>query len=903
MEKNSYLSNAEIEAFDEMYRQYKENPESVDISWQKFFEGFDFASKNIDGGESVSENQQKEMAVIQLIEGYRSRGHLFTETNPVRTRRQYTPPLSLETFALEKADLETVFHAGQEVGLGPAPLKDIIDLLDRTYRRSIGAEFRYIRKPSEVAWLLEKMEGSRNTPNFTKAEKLHILEDLNHAVLFEGFLHKKYVGQKRFSLEGMESLIPALDMIIEHGSILEGEEFILGMAHRGRLNVLVNIMEKKVDDIFREFEGELGWDEIQEDDVKYHLGFSSNKKNHQGKELHIRLAANPSHLESVDPVVEGMARAKLESKFKYDLDKIIPILVHGDASLAGQGLVYEVIQMSRLKGYYTGGTIHIATNNQVGFTTNYLDGRSSTYCTDVAKVTLSPVFHVNADDVEAILFVTKLAVEYRQKFHKDVFIDLLGYRKYGHNEGDEPRYTQPELYKAISKHPNVRDIYVKQLVEEKVVSEKNFHQMEKKYTDFLNERFDAAKNLHKQPSRPFMHGPWLGFRLPRENDFRQSPDTGVPSAILLDLGKKAFFIPDDMAVFKKIRRLFEERTSMLEKSKILDWGTAEILAYASLVSEGVSVRISGQDVERGTFAHRHAVLTLENSEERYIPLKHVGKMQAPFHIYNSFLSEYGVLGFEFGYSMSTPLGLTIWEAQFGDFANGAQIIFDQYISSSAKKWLRMSGLVILLPHGFEGQGPEHSSARLERYLELCADNNMFVCNPTTPANFFHLLRRQMTLPFRLPLIVMSPKSLLRHPRAKSSFEAFSTGRFSEVIDDEKVKANAVRKILFCSGKIYYDLLEKQEAEEIKDVAVVRVEQLYPLPEHQLLEIKKKYKNAKAWCWVQEEPENMGAWGFILRQLKDIDIKYIGRVARSSPATGSSKIHAREQMEIVETAFK
>jgi 2-oxoglutarate dehydrogenase E1 component len=901
-DKFTYLANAHSNVVDEMFSAYKADPDSVDYGWQKFFEGFEFGAKDYNGSEMDSEHFLREIAVMNLIEGYRSRGHLFTETNPVRKRRTYIPDLSLQSFGLTEADLDTVFQAGHEAGLGATPLRDIISFLEDTYCRSIGAEYRYIRKPEEVNWLRERIEKDRNTPRFEKKDKHQIFDLLNEAVSFERFLHTKYVGQKRFSLEGMESFIPALDTVIEYGADLGIEEFIIGMAHRGRLNVLANVMHKKLEDIFREFEGEIGWDSVLEDDVKYHLGFSSNKQTRNGKNIHLRLAANPSHLESVNPVVEGMTRAKLEKKYQYNEKKIAPVLIHGDASLAAQGIVYELIQMSKLRGYQTGGTIHIALNNQVGFTTNYLDGRSSTYCTDVAKVTLSPVFHVNADDVEAVVHTLKLAMEYRQAFHKDVFIDLLGYRKYGHNEGDEPRYTQPKLYEAIAKHLNPKEIYASKLLAEGSISQKEIDTIERRYKEYLDDRHDASKSLHKHPPAPFAHGNWIGFRQPRKGDFRHPPETGVAGQLLVDIGLKVVHVPEDIPVFKKIRKLFEDRRQMLTESKMLDWAMGELLAYGTLLVEGATVRIAGQDVERGTFAHRHAVLTQVDSEERYIPLKHLSPTQAKFHIYNSLLSEYAALGFEFGYSMSTPLGLTVWEAQFGDFANGAQIIFDQYISASAVKWQRMSGLTVFLPHGFEGQGPEHSSARIERMLELCADNNMQVTMPTTPANLFHLLRRQVNWPFRLPLIVLTPKSLLRHPKVKSPFDDFTHGHFLELIEDPVVTEEKARRVVFCSGKIYYDLLEKQEKDNIGDVAIIRVEQLYPLPIHQLLDITKRYANVKEWVWAQEEPENMGAWAFILRHLRDFNIQYVGRVARSSPATGSAKIHAREQAEIVEKAF-
>ncbi|MEO6884100.1 MAG: 2-oxoglutarate dehydrogenase E1 component [Bacteroidia bacterium] len=902
MDKFSYLSNADTSALEEMYKQYLKDVNSVDVSWRDFFEGFDFARKNYEDTGEVPENFKKEFNVINLINGYRSRGHLFTKTNPVRERRHYSPTLDIANFGLVDADLETVFQAGSQLGIGSAKLKDIIAHLEQTYCASIGVEYTYIRIPEIVDWLREKMESSKNTPHFNIEEKKTILNKINQAVVFENFLGTKFVGQKRFSLEGAEALIPALDTVIEVGAESGIDSFVIGMSHRGRLNVLANILNKTYKDIFTEFEGRESEDSLFEGDVKYHNGYSSDLFTNKGKQIHLSLTPNPSHLEAVDPVVEGIVRAKIDNLYNGNNSKIIPILIHGDAAIAGQGIVYEVVQMSQLEGYKTGGTIHLVVNNQIGFTTNYLDGRSSTYCTDVAKVVHAPVFHVNGDDAEAVVFVCQMAMEYRQKFHKDIFIDILCYRKYGHNEGDEPRFTQPLLYKLIAQHPNLREIYSKELEAQGEIEASLAKEMEVKFKDLLQSKLDEAKQTAKAKVTSFLEGVWKGLRMATPADFEKSPDTAVDKKIFLDLANKIVQLPPEKKFFTKIAKLFKDRKAMIDNDSY-DWGMGELMAYATLLNEGIGVRLSGQDVERGTFSHRHAVVKIEDSEEEYIPLNHISDTQEKFSVYNSLLSEYGVLGFEYGYAFASPNRLTIWEAQFGDFFNGAQIIVDQFLTCAEYKWRRMNGLVMLLPHGYEGQGPEHSSGRMERFLQLSAEYNIQVANCTTPANLFHLLRRQQNRPFRKPLIVFTPKSLLRHPKCISSLKDFTTNGFQEVIDDVSAKAANIKKIVFCTGKIYYDLLEHQEKEGEDSIALVRIEQIYPLPLTQLKAILAKYNKAKEWLWVQEEPENMGAWTFIAMNFREVPLKVISRAASASPATGYHGMHEQQQEQIIEKVFE
>jgi len=899
MDKFSFLGALHTGMIEEMYQNYLQDPKSISEEWSSFFQGFDFA-KEVYSEEDIPQIFQKEFKVFNLIDAYRKSGHLFTQTNPVRERRQYSPTLDYKNFGLEDSDLEVEFQAGEQVGIGASKLSEIIKHLDQVYCQSIGVEYMYVRDPKEIDWIKNRLHKNSNTPKFEAKQKKHILHKLNQAVAFENFLHKKFVGQKRFSLEGAESLIPALDALVEYSSDLGVEEFVMGMSHRGRLNVLANIFNKTYKEIFSEFEGELYEDDNISGDVKYHLGFTSMQKCSNGNNIKLNLTPNPSHLEAVDPVVEGITRAKLDCKYGGDVKKILPILLHGDAALAGQGVVYEVIQMAQLDGYQTGGTIHIAVNNQVGFTTNYLDARSSTYCTDVAKVTLSPVLHVNGDDAEAVVHALQLAVEYRQKYQKDVFIDLLCYRKYGHNEGDEPRFTQPKLYEAISKHKNPREIYKEKLMNEGVVETGIAKELEKDFQDLLQDRFDEAKEIKKAKITRFLKEEWSEVKRNFIPEFKGSNATNIGQDKLKELAKHLYDIPEADKLFKKTRKLLADRKKMVEESDSLDWAMGELLAYASLLDEGHDIRLSGQDVERGTFSHRHAILKVEQSEEEVCPLNSISTT-ANFEAYNSLLSEYGVLGFDYGYSITRPNTLTIWEAQFGDFSNGAQIMLDQFISCAEDKWKVMSGLVMLLPHGYEGQGAEHSSARLERYLQMCAKYNMQIVNCTTPANFYHVMRRQLKREYRKPLVVFTPKSLLRHPKCVSSITDLADGKFEGIIDDT-ITPKSVDRLVLCSGKIYYELLDRREKEAAENVALVRVEQLFPLDKQGIIELVEKY-NAKEVVWVQEEPENMGAWTFILSELRTLGIDVIAREASAATATGSSKTSAAEQNELINKVFK
>jgi 2-oxoglutarate dehydrogenase E1 component len=903
MDKFSYVGTSDVSAIENLFQQYVKDPNSVDASWRDFFRGFEFARTSYDteaGGSSIPENVAKEFKVISLIGGYRQRGHLFTKTNPVRQRRAYKPDLSLENFGLNEKDLDTVFQAGNEIGLGPAKLKDIIHHLEVTYCQSIGVEYTFMREPQVVKWLQERMEKTRNIPTFSKEEKRSILKKLTQAVVFENYLHTKFVGQKRFSLEGGEAVIPAMNALMEYGSVLGIEDYVIGMAHRGRLNILTNIMNKNYKDVFTEFEGRPSEDSLFDGDVKYHMGYSSDQVSDGGRKVHMSLTPNPSHLETVDPVVEGIARAKIDNLHKGDNSKVCPILLHGDAAVAGQGVVYEVIQMSQLDGYKTGGTIHFVVNNQVGFTTNFLDGRSSTYCTDVAKVVLSPVFHVNGDDVEALCFISKLAMEFRQTFHRDVFIDVLCYRKYGHNEGDEPRFTQPLLYKAIAAHPNPKDIYVKKLEAEGSELAAEAKDIEKGFKAELDAKLDEAKKTDKAKITSFLEGNWKGIKMASDKDFETSPDTSVDEKTFLDLARKTSKLPEGKKFFNKIQKIFEDRSAMIANDNY-DWAMGELLAYASVMQEGHHVRFSGQDVERGTFSHRHAVVKVEDSEEEYTPLNNIGS-KGELRIFNSLLSEYAVMGFEYGYAFASPNILTIWEAQFGDFFNGAQIIIDQYLMAAESKWRRMNGLVLLLPHGYEGQGPEHSSARMERFLQMCANNNVFIVNTTTPAQQFHALRRQLKRDFRKPLICFTPKKLLRYPACVSKAAEFTKGKFQEVIDDPKADIKKVTRVAFCSGKVYYDLIERREKEGADDIAFVRLEQLYPFPHQQVEAILKKYNKAKDLMFVQEETENAGPWRHVDHNLRSLNLKYIGRDDSASPATGFAKRHAEENEMIMSKIF-
>lgn len=909
MDNHSYLGNSDVTAIDNLYAQYKQNPESVDISWRRFFEGFDFQKEQFEilpeGASSPGMSDLgggKEYKVMNLINGYRQRGHLFTKTNPVRERRKHLPTLDIDHFGLNESDLETVFHSGNEIGIGPAKLRDIIAHLQRCYCDHVGIEYMYVRDPERIQWLRERVEFKDRYP-FSKEEKLQIMDMVNKSTLFEQYIQRKFVGQKRFSVEGCEAVIPAMQYIVNKGGDQGVKEFVIGMAHRGRLNVLANIFGKPYKEIFAEFDGvEYDEDASFDGDVKYHYGYSTVVTTNGGNKVHLTLSPNPSHLEAVNPVVEGLTRAKIDNYLKSE-DAIVPILVHGDAAIAGQGIVYEIIQMAHLDGYRTGGTIHIVTNNQVGFTTNYLDGRSSTYCTDVAKTTLSPVFHVNADDVEAVIRTMQVAFEYRMKFKRDVFVDLLGYRKYGHNEGDEPKFTQPTLYNLIAKHPSLRDIYLNELQQEGTVDLGYGNKLKEEFDAMLDSKYDESRVKTKAKVKHFLEDTWKDYRKATEKDFEKSPITGVDKNILVALAKKMNTLPAGEKFFRKTEKVFEDRLKMVEKDE-LDWAMGELLAYATLLEEKHLVRISGQDVERGTFSHRHAVVkTDEDQEKEFIPLNMLSDRQAKLSIYNSLLSEYGVLGFDYGYAFGTPNGLIIWEAQFGDFNNGAQIIIDQFISSAEDKWGTMNGITLLLPHGYEGQGSEHSSARLERFLQLCAELNIQVCNCTTPANYFHLLRRQVHTDYRKPLVVCTPKKLLRYPKAVSSINEMTVGGFQEVLDDNSVNKKDVDTVVFCSGKVYYEILEaKEKIGSVDNMAFIRLEQLYPLPEKQIREVLKGYGKNVKFIWAQEEPENMGAWSYILGSLRDLNPAVVSLPASASPATGSPKVHEKRMNDMMNRLF-
>jgi 2-oxoglutarate dehydrogenase E1 component len=904
MDKFSQVGNQEIAAIEELYASYLIDNESVDASWKNFFAGFEFARKNFaDQPSSVhDEKVDKEFAILNLIHGYRQRGHLFTKTNPVRARRKYLPTLEIENFGLQQSDLDTVFKAGNNIGIGPAPLRKIIEHLEATYCESVGVEYVFMRHPVLIDWLKTKMESCRNREAFTPEKQKHFYYHLKLAVGFESYIHKKFVGQKRFSLEGGEALIPALDAVIEHGSQLGISEFVIGMAHRGRLNVLTNILQKPYEHIFKEFVGTEYEQDLSLGDVKYHLGYENDVVTDEGKKVHLSLMPNPSHLETVAPLVQGMVRSRIDSRYNGDYDKVAPIVIHGDAAIATQGIVYEVIQMSQLPGYKTGGTIHLVINNQVGFTTNYLEARSSTYCTDVAKVTRSPVFHVNGDDVEAIVYTIKLAMEFRQKFHADVFVDILCYRKYGHNEGDEPRFTQPLLYKAIEKHRNPRDIYADKLAETGVMTLDEASNLNQEFDKHLEEKYMESEKIEKVKVRRFLKDEYTKFDNPTKVDLTKSVKTGFKKSELLRIASQMNHLPADKRFFKKIDRIVEDRRMMVLDNR-LDWAMAELLAYGTLLEEGYPVRLSGQDSERGTFAHRHASFVVEDTDERYYPLQHISEKQAAFSVFNSLLSEYGVLGYEYGYSLPQPNGLTIWEAQFGDFANVAQVIFDQYISSAFEKWGMMNSLVMYLPHGYEGQGPEHSSARIERFLNLTADNNIQVVVPTTPANMYHLLRRQMHWNVRVPLVVFTPKSLLRHPMVTSSVDELAEGAFQEIIEDSISNPDKITKLVFTFGKLYYDLHKRQAEEGITNTAIVRVEQLFPLPVDRMKAIIAKYPKLKKIYWVQDEPSNMGAWQHIQRFLPDVPFELISRPASASPAVGLMHQHNTRLKKILDTVFE
>ncbi len=915
MKDFSYVTGPSAAYIESLYNEFVKDPNSVDPEWKKFFEGFDFAlttspekitaikGATQQGGALSEDALAKELAVFELIRAYRKRGHLAATTNPIRARKNRFPQLDLDRFNLSDSDLNSTFFAGRFVGLKNATLKEIIERLKSLYTANIGIEYTYINDTARVHWIQKNYEELMKKP-LSIPERRRILEKLNEGVIFEKFLNTKFIGQKRFGLEGGESTIPALDTIINNAADAGVEEVVIGMAHRGRLNVLTNTLKKTYEQVFSEFEGNMPEDmTMGSGDVKYHLGFQSDIITPSGKDINVQLTPNPSHLEAVNPVVAGFARAKADTLYDRQYDKVLPILIHGDAAVAGQGVGYELLQMSRLEGYVTGGTIHFVINNQIGFTTDFDDARSADYCTSVASMLHAPVLHVNGDDAEAVVKCAMLAVAYRQQFKEDIFIDMVCYRKHGHNEGDEPKFTQPQLYALIDKHPNPREVYMNYLLHHGDVEVQNLaKEMETRFWADLQERLDDVKQkpLPYKYQKPEMW--WNELRKATDADFLKSPDTAIPETELRKLFGSLMQWPSGFNPLKKVEKLLTDKVKLLEKENKIDWATGELLAYASLLAEGKDVRLSGEDVKRGTFSHRHAVIYDHTSNEEHNRLSGLSEAQGEMFIYNSLLSEFAVLGFEYGYAMANPNTLTLWEAQYGDFANGAQTIIDQYIVSAEQKWSNMNGLVLLLPHGYEGGGPEHSSARLERFLQLCAENNIIVTNITTAANFFHALRRQMTWPFRKPMINFSPKANLRHIRSYSAVEEFTAGGFKEVIDDATITdADKVKRVALCSGKMYFDLSEKQLTDKRDDIAIVRLEQIHPLPTNQLHALRDKYKNAE-WVWVQEEPRNMGALSYLVMNLTGINMRYISRPAGASTATGFAKKHVIEQTALINEAF-
>ena len=916
MKDFQYITNAHPSYIEGLYQDFVKDPNSVEPEMKKFFEGFDFAlsSGHLAVGSlhstthhslltTDSVDWMSEIRVYRMILGYRNKGHLLADTNPIRKRKDRGANLGLNFFGFTEADLDKTFAAGNLLGLGATTLKNIIAHLEKCYASHLGVEFKYISDQIKIDWLTNAIEKTMQQPVALEKKK-RILQKLNEGVMFEKFLHTKYIGQKRFSLEGGETTIAALDAIINTSQQNGVEEVVIGMAHRGRLNVLANIMGKTYEQIFSEFEGTSTPDTTMgSGDVKYHLGFSSVVDTPNGGKINLKLCPNPSHLEAVDPVVIGFSRSKADVLYGSDYDKILPIIIHGDASVAGQGIVYEVLQMSGLKGYYTGGTIHFVINNQIGFTTDFDDARTSDYCTSIAAMVQAPVFHINGDDAEAVVKACEIATLYRQEFNSDIFIDMVCYRKHGHNEGDEPKFTQPQLYALIDKHLNPREVYTQYLMENGEADAKNLaKEMEQKFLADLQERLDEVKQnplpyKYQQPELV-----WKSFVKAAAADFDSSPSTGISEEQFQLLFDGLMKWPAEFKPLRKVDKLIQDKIKLFADEGKVDWATGELMAYGSLLLEGKDVRMSGQDVKRGTFSHRHAVIYDEITNKGWNRLNHFTATQLPFRIFNSLLSEYAVLGFEYGYSMANPNALVLWEAQFGDFCNGAQTMIDQFIAAAETKWQRMNGVTMLLPHGYEGQGPEHSSARMERFLQMCGELNMVITNVTTSANFFHVLRRQLAWNFRKPLINFSPKANLRHVGSYSHKSEFISGGFKEIIDDVFVQNSAeVKKVLFCSGKMYFDLAERQTKDNRTDVAVIRLEQIYPLPQKQLDGLYKKYSKA-IWYWVQEEPLNMGAATFLRMNVKNINFYVISRQVSASTATGYSKIHIQEQGQIVDTAF-
>lgn len=910
--QDSYLKSINAAYIEELLERYQSNPESIDPTWRYFFEGLDLGSKRQNNAE-WSQTVSSEAKVAELIHAYRENGRLEANINPLSEAPAHSPLLELGRFGLTDESLKKTFTAGNLLKLGPAPLSKIIEHLRDTYCSSIAVEYTHIGDLESRQWLQDRMESSRNREELTPETRKFVYRRLCESETFERFLHTRYVAQKRFSIEGGEALIPTLDRMIEVAGESGATQMILGMAHRGRLNVLHNTFGKKAEYILTEFEEDYeGSTTVGVGDVKYHMGHSADVKTRFGHDIHLSLAHNPSHLEFVNPVVEGMARSKQRALKDKERHKVIPVLIHGDAAFAGEGVVYETLNLSQVSGYRTGGTVHIVLNNQVGFTTYPESSRSTTYCTDLAMMLEVPIFHVNGDDPEALWFVAKLAMEYRQKFKKDVFIDLICYRRYGHNEGDEPAFTQPLMYGLIKNHASTREIYAQKL---QTIGVANENDLQVPINDMIEKMTESQKITRTQKPRPFnsaYESKWKAFKPGTDN-------VGVKTSVAVDtlrfLGLKLCSVPANFKVHPKLERFLEARAKMVEEDTGVDFGTAEALAFASLLHENHPVRITGQDSERGTFSHRHAVLHDFENGKTYTPLSHIDPTQPEFIIRNSILSETGVLGFEYGWSLADPTALIIWEAQYGDFANVAQVIIDQFIVASEAKWQRSSGLVMLLPHGYEGQGPEHSSARLERFLQLCGDNNLQVCNFTKPSQLFHALRRQVKRNVRKPLVVMSPKSLLRHPRAISTLAELSEGSFEAVLDDpsKNLDRNKVNRVVLCSGKLFYELLDEKEKSALENVALVRLEQMYPWPEAELTALLKRYPKVKEIVWAQEEPRNMGAWTFVFNHWAGgLDsfqektglpmIQYVGRTVAAAPATGGQKLHLNKQKQIVQGAL-
>ena len=921
MKDFSFITNSHPAYIEGLYQDFVKNPDAVDPEFRRFFEGFDFAvtqgktgalngspkengtlTKTLTTADGV--DWKKELGAYRLILGYRNKGHLLARTNPIRPRKDRGANLDLAFYGFTEEDLDKDFFAGNLIGLGTTTLRKILEHLQKCYANHVGIEFKYISDQKKIDWLTTEMESKFLNPLSLEKQR-RVMEKLNQSVMFEKFLHTKYIGQKRFSLEGGENAITALDTIINTAASLTVNEVVIGMAHRGRLNVLANIMGKTYEQIFSEFEGTAKPDQTMgSGDVKYHMGYGSTIKTGSDQTVQLKLMPNPSHLETVDPVVIGFSRAKADAVYESDYDKILPVLIHGDASIAGQGVVYEVLQMCNLKGYYTGGTMHLVINNQIGFTTDFDDARSSDYCTSLAAAIQAPVLHVNGDDAEAVVKCADIATRYRQEFNSDIFIDLVCYRRHGHNEGDDPKFTQPHLYALIDQHPNPREVYTQYLIDNGETDAKELaKEMEKKFWADLQERLDGVKQhplpyTYQKPERA-----WQSLRKATPADFDGSPVTAISDARFKSIFDAIMHWPADFKPLRKVEKLLQDKVKLFNEEGKVDWATGELLAYGSLLLDGKDVRMSGQDVQRGTFSHRHAILMDENNNEEYNRLSQLPDAKGQFRIYNSLLSEYAVLGFEYGYALATPNALVLWEAQFGDFSNGAQVMIDQFIAAAEQKWLRMNGITLLLPHGYEGQGPEHSSARMERFLQMAAEWNMVITDITTAGNLFHAFRRQLAWPFRKPLINFSPKANLRHPGSYSKMEEFTHGGFKEVIDDPYVdNAGAVKKVLFCTGKVYFDLAERQLKENRKDVAIIRVEQLYPLPARQLEDLYKKYSHAATWFWVQEEPLNMGAASYLQMNLKSLNYGVISRQPSAATATGYLKVHAQEQAEIIDTAF-